>query len=49
MTDHDAATGSTRTVRFHDYGEPADVLRLETIPVPMPGPAVSGWPCRPAG
>jgi NADPH:quinone reductase-like Zn-dependent oxidoreductase len=37
MTDHDAATGSTRTVRFHDYGEPADVLRLETIPVPMPG------------
>jgi NADPH:quinone reductase-like Zn-dependent oxidoreductase len=37
MTDHDAATGSTRTVRFHDYGEPADVLRLETIPVPAPG------------
>jgi NADPH:quinone reductase-like Zn-dependent oxidoreductase len=37
MTDHHAATGSTRTVRFHDYGEPADVLRLETIPVPAPG------------
>src|SRR6201996_1808404 len=37
MTEHDAMTASTRTVRFHDYGEPADVLRLETIPVPVPG------------
>jgi NADPH:quinone reductase-like Zn-dependent oxidoreductase len=37
MTDHDTASGDTRTVRFHDYGEPADVLRLETIPVPGPG------------
>src|ERR1700733_4280318 len=27
-----------RTVRFHEYGEPADVLRLETAPVPAPGP-----------
>jgi NADPH:quinone reductase-like Zn-dependent oxidoreductase len=27
-----------RTVRFHKYGEPADVLRLETAPVPAPGP-----------
>ena len=27
-----------RTVRFHEYGEPADVLRLETAPVPEPGP-----------
>jgi NADPH:quinone reductase-like Zn-dependent oxidoreductase len=27
-----------RTVRFHAYGEPGDVLRLETVPVPEPGP-----------
>jgi NADPH:quinone reductase-like Zn-dependent oxidoreductase len=27
-----------RTVRFHEYGEPGDVLRLETAPVPDPGP-----------
>jgi NADPH:quinone reductase-like Zn-dependent oxidoreductase len=25
-----------RTVRFHDYGEPADVLHLENTPVPDP-------------
>ena len=37
MTDHADVTGSTRTVRFHEYGEPADVLRLETIPGPVPG------------
>lgn len=28
-----------RTVRFHGYGEPAEVLRLEEAPVPEPGPA----------
>ncbi|HVV23983.1 MAG TPA: NADP-dependent oxidoreductase [Pseudonocardiaceae bacterium] len=38
MTDHDAATPTMRAVRFHEYGEPADVLRLETVPVPEPGP-----------
>lgn len=27
-----------RTVRFHEYGEPQDVLRFETAPVPDPGP-----------
>jgi NADPH:quinone reductase-like Zn-dependent oxidoreductase len=27
-----------RTVRFHDYGEPGEVLHLETAPVPDPGP-----------
>jgi NADPH:quinone reductase-like Zn-dependent oxidoreductase len=37
MTEHDSATGTMRTVRFHEYGEPADVLRLETAPVPEPG------------
>lgn len=31
-------TATMRTVRFHEYGEPADVLRLETAPVPEPGP-----------
>ena len=35
--EHDEATGNTRTVRFHEYGEPADVLRLETMAVPVPG------------
>jgi NADPH:quinone reductase-like Zn-dependent oxidoreductase len=27
-----------RTVRFHEYGEPVDVLHMETAPVPDPGP-----------
>src|ERR1700685_4407062 len=31
-------SGTMRTVRFHEYGEPGDVLRLETAPVPDPGP-----------
>jgi NADPH:quinone reductase-like Zn-dependent oxidoreductase len=34
MTERDSTTGTMRTVRFHEYGEPADVLRLETAPVP---------------
>lgn len=34
----DSAAGTMRTVRFHEYGEPADVLRLETTAVPEPGP-----------
>jgi NADPH:quinone reductase-like Zn-dependent oxidoreductase len=38
MTERDSTTGTMRTVRFHEYGEPADVLRLETAPVPEPGP-----------
>ncbi len=32
------ATGTMRTVRFHEYGEPGDVLHLEPAPVPDPGP-----------
>ncbi len=34
-----AETGSvrTRTIRFHDYGEPSDVLRLEKTELPGPG------------
>ncbi len=33
-------TGSieTRTVRFHSYGEPADVLRMDETMLPGPGP-----------
>ena len=38
MTEHDSATSAMRTVRFHEYGAPGDVLHLETIPVPDPGP-----------
>ncbi|MEY9926828.1 NADPH:quinone reductase-like Zn-dependent oxidoreductase [Catenulispora sp. GP43] len=38
MSDHKPDTRTMRTVRFHEYGEPADVLRLETAPVPEPGP-----------
>lgn len=38
MTEHDTATSTMRTVRFHEYGEPGDVLHLETAAVPMPGP-----------
>ncbi|MFE6076503.1 NADP-dependent oxidoreductase [Paenibacillus sp. NPDC057886] len=27
-----------RTIRFHNYGEPTDVLRLEEVAIPEPGP-----------
>ncbi len=37
MTEHDPAA-TMRTVRFHEYGEPGDVLHLETAAVPAPGP-----------
>jgi NADPH:quinone reductase-like Zn-dependent oxidoreductase len=37
MTERDPATSTMRTVRFHEYGEPADVLHLETAPVSAPG------------
>src|ERR1700723_3856408 len=29
--------GTMRTIRFHAYGEPADVLRLEEAAIPTPG------------
>jgi len=35
---HDSAGSTIRTVRFHEYGEPGDVLKLETAAVPAPGP-----------
>jgi NADPH:quinone reductase-like Zn-dependent oxidoreductase len=39
-TDTTASTATMRTVRFHTNGEPADVLKLETVPVPEPGPGL---------
>jgi len=38
MTDHDSAPETMRTVRFQEYGEPGEVLHLETVSVPIPGP-----------
>ncbi len=38
MTDAEPATATMKTLRFHGYGEPADVLRLEDAAVPSPGP-----------
>lgn len=38
MTDPTPATATMRTVRFHEYGEPAEVVRLETVRVPEPPP-----------
>jgi NADPH:quinone reductase-like Zn-dependent oxidoreductase len=33
-----STTGAMRALRFHAYGEPADVLRLEQAEIPDPGP-----------
>jgi NADPH:quinone reductase-like Zn-dependent oxidoreductase len=39
MADQASDTPATmNAVRFHDYGEPADVLRLEQVAVPTPDP-----------
>lgn len=38
MTTSPTAPARTRTVRFHAYGEPTDVLHLEHAEVPAPGP-----------
>ncbi len=38
MTEPDVATEMMRTVRFNEYGEPGDVLHMETVAVPTPGP-----------
>lgn len=34
----DAAAVSTRTIRCHSYGEPAEVLRFEEASLPAPAP-----------
>lgn len=36
MNAADTSSWSTRTVRFHSYGEPAEVLRLEETSLPVP-------------
>ncbi|MBS5915144.1 MAG: hypothetical protein KID09_31875, partial [Paenibacillus macerans] len=33
-----SSPATMRTIRFHDYGEPAEVLRMEQVAVPDPGP-----------
>lgn len=38
MSVHESAPALMRTIRFHDYGEPVDVLRLDRVAVPSPGP-----------
>lgn len=38
MNRSDGIPHTMRTVRFHHYGEPGDVLRLESAAVPNPGP-----------
>jgi len=38
MSDSNETRPTMRTLRFHDYGEPADVLRLEEAEIPSPGP-----------
>lgn len=37
MSSHESSAVSIRSLRFHSYGEPADVLRLERIAAPSPG------------
>ena len=38
MTIPEMKSIKTRTIRFHGYGEPADVLRMEETVLPGPGP-----------
>lgn len=38
MADFNSTTETMRTLCFHEYGEPAAVLQLETVPVSAPGP-----------
>jgi len=38
MSDHASTTDTMRTLRFHEYGEPGNVLRLDTAAVTAPGP-----------
>ncbi len=36
MTEAEPATATMKTLRFHGYGEPADVLRLDDAAIPSP-------------
>ena len=38
MTVEESSNATMRTVRFHEYGEPVEVLRLDRIAVPSPPP-----------
>lgn len=38
MSEQSSPTEAMRTLRFHENGEPADVLKLERAPVPNPAP-----------
>jgi hypothetical protein len=38
MVVDESSNATMRTVRFHEYGEPAEVLRLDRIAVPSPPP-----------
>lgn len=38
MTDQASTPETMTAVRFHEFGEPADVLRMERVAVPSPGP-----------
>jgi hypothetical protein len=38
MNGDEPATDTLRAIRFQEYGEPGDVLNLQTVPVPDPGP-----------
>ncbi|WP_258168770.1 alcohol dehydrogenase catalytic domain-containing protein [Paenibacillus sp. AR247] len=33
-----SSPATMRAIRLHDYGEPADVLRMEQVEIPSPGP-----------
>ena len=37
MSASNSTTPIMRTLRFHDFGEPANVLRLEEVAIPNPG------------
>ena len=37
-----------RTVHFHEYGEPGDILHMEIAAVPAPGTGASASRCTPA-
>jgi NADPH:quinone reductase-like Zn-dependent oxidoreductase len=38
MGDHNTATATMTAVRFHEYGEPTDVLQIEQVAIPSPAP-----------
>jgi hypothetical protein len=49
MTDEQLRVGTMRTLRFHRYGEPTDVLRLEKAAIPSPVRVTSACGCMRVG